>query len=389
MLESFLIIVFVILLLAIPIIQSLSNAVKQSKRVYADISSVSTTASTAISAIETAVNFAGGNAAELQSLVKRARRMLEQAAAILEGIRMDTHACVKPGTLSDNPTRAEVILPESGAFGNGRMFGDALISESKLVLRNEPLRTLRQIRSTLASILSEVAVGLSVPIVEEDGVRVDVESRVQTITSQSIIIDQEMVQLLMQLVIACEEQRTRFMTSRPTLAAYQFQSNSVHSRNTLPAYEFGSEKVLAARPPQSQLGPLPMRRRTVSFSDQMMTESEMEANQPGRNAMVQIEGTQMFSEYASREKARRQQNASDVLTNTIDNKDEYTYTDADGNIRTSQSAGEVTNAFGIFGQGATGGVQQGSYTYAANLDASASTRYTNMQSRSANVFVTS
>jgi hypothetical protein len=367
MLESFLIIVFVILLLAIPIIQSLSNAVKQSKRVYADISSVSTTASTAISAIETAVNFTGGNAAELQSLVKRARRMLEQAAAILEGIRMDTHACVKPGTLSDNPTRAEVILPEVGAFGNGRMFGDALISESKLVLRNEPLRTLRQIRSALASILSEVAVGLSVPIVEEDGVRMDVESRVQTITSQSIIIDQEMVQLLMQLVIACEEQRTRFMTSRPALAAYQFQSNSVHSRNTLPAYEFGSEKVLAARPPQSQLGPLPMRRRTVSFSDQMMTESEMEANQPGRNAMLAIEGTQMFSQYVSNEEALRQQNASN-------NNDE---------------AGDMTNTLGIFGQGATGGVQQGSYTYAANLDGNASTRYTNMQSRSANVFVTS
>ena len=367
MLQSFLIIVFVILLLAIPIIQSLSNAVKQSKRVYADISSVSTTASTAISAIETAVDFKGGNSAELQSLVKRARRMLEQAAAIIEGIRMDTHACVKPGTLSDNPTRAEVILPEVGAFGSGRMFGDALISESKLVLRNEPLRTLRQIRSAIATFLSEVAVGLSVPIVEEDGVRVDVESRVQTITSQSIIIDQEMVQLLIQLVIACEEQRTRFMTSRPALAAYQFQSNSVHNRNTLPVYEFGREKVVAARPPQSQIEPLPMRRRTLSFSDQMMTKSEMEANQPGRNAMKQIEGTQMFSQYVSDEEALRQQNASN-------NNDD---------------PGDMTNTLGIFGQGDTGGVRQGSYTFAANVDASASTRYTNMQNRSANVFVRS
>ena len=161
MLESFLLITFLILLFAIPIIQSLKNAVKHSKQVYADISSVSTNAATAIGAIETAVDFTGGNSGELKSLVKRARRMLEQAAAILQGIQMDTHACVKPGTLSDHPTTAEVMLPEFGAFGNGTMFGDAYLSESKLVLRNEPLRTLRQIRFAIAKILSDVAVEIA------------------------------------------------------------------------------------------------------------------------------------------------------------------------------------------------------------------------------------
>ena len=54
--------------------------------------------------------------------------------------------------------------------------------------------------------------------------------------------------------------------------------------------QFGNENS-----PQPQIGPFPMRRRTISYTNDKLTESELDANQPGRNAMRTIEGTQVFA----------------------------------------------------------------------------------------------
>lgn len=296
MIESFLFILFVILLFTIPIGQSLSNAIRRSQKVYGNIESISPNAASAIAAIEAAVTFSGGNSSDLQPLVQRVRRLLEQSAAILEGVRLDTHACIKPGVLSSDLVSAEVILPDVGAFAHGKIFGDAQITEDKTVIRNEPLRTLQHILFTIRKLLSDVAIKLSVPVVSNDGTRVDIENRLNLVTSQSIIIEQEMIQAQIALVVACEEQRTRFKATRPELSRYSFKSNSIHNRITIPNYEFGSDKVMALRRDTDTPGPFPSRDGGTSYTNDMMTVNDMERNQPGRNAMRNVISNSMFTD---------------------------------------------------------------------------------------------
>lgn len=282
MLQSVILIVFVIALFAVPLLSSLITAIRYNGYAAGDLSSVSPRAKVAMSILSSAIEIATDEKSKLRALAKRIERMLEQAAAILIAIEMDTHACVRPDAITDHDVRAEVILADVGAFS-----GDAQIAQDRTVLRNEPLRTLQQIRSTVATIFSDIAVAVSLPFAGGAvDVHVDVENRVREITKANLIVDQELIDMQSRLVIACEEQRTRFATTRPALAAYTFHSHSIHNPDTVPLYEFGTEKVLATRNNIKGIADHPpSNKRTIAYTGEMMTPDAMEKNQPARNAM--------------------------------------------------------------------------------------------------------
>lgn len=169
-------------------------------------------------------------------------RLVRQATAIVDAIRADRMSCVPPQTPSGKAT-STVVLPGEGAFDGvgGRLRGDAAFrSGSRLLLRNEPLRTLKRQRALLKAAGSRITMALNVPDVSQQARRIDVFRRMQRVLAALDTLDAFLVDLQVELMQACDSQRSRMGGS------WEFWYDGVHDRDTLPRYQYGAAKYVVA-----------------------------------------------------------------------------------------------------------------------------------------------
>ena len=163
----------------------------------------------------------------------------------MRAIRQDAQFCVP---LKRNESRGEILIPDVGAYSDDdrKTFGDVRITSAVPVHMNHYM--LDKVNA-----IHEIVKGMFSKMSLKYNIDTRVDSLVdQYITLKSIIsvdkkVNFEFMQLKMDVVVACAEQKERLREVDPSLARYTMRSSTSHSFTNIPKYEFGKSKMMVER----------------------------------------------------------------------------------------------------------------------------------------------
>ena len=173
------------------------------------------------------------------------RMELLKAEAILRAIKQDAQFCVP---LKRNESRGEILVPDVGAYSDDdrKTFGDVRITSAIPVHMNHyMLDKVNAIHEIVNSMFSKISLKYNIDTRVESVV--DQYITLKTIIDVEKEVNLEFMQLKMDVVVACAEQKERLREIDPSLARYTMRSSTSHSFTNIPRYEFGKSKMMVER----------------------------------------------------------------------------------------------------------------------------------------------